>query len=224
MSTTGTAMPKVVSREEWELAREQLLLKEKDLTAARDALSAERRRLPMMEVTKEYLFEGEEGRATLPDLFRGRRQLIVYHHMLQPSDPDPCSGCSMFVDNLGHLSHLHARDTSLVLVSCAPIDEIAAFRRRMGWTLPWFSSRDSFNRDFDVTGGFGLNVFFRDGARVFRTYFTSARGVEYLGTNWALLDVTPLGRQETWEDSSKGWPQTPPYEWWRLHDEYGTGS
>ena len=127
----------------------------------------------------------------------------------------------MFVDNVGHLTHLHARDTSLVLVSRAPVTEIEAFRRRMGWTAPWFSVADSdFNPDFGVSTGFGLNVFLRDGESVFHTYFTDGRGVEMLGSNWSFLDLTPYGRQETWEDSPEGWPQTPPYHWQRLHDEY----
>ena len=214
-------LPPVVSQAEWQAAREELLIKEKQDTRARDALAAERRRLPMVAVQKRYAFEGPGGPVDLLDIFEGRRQLIVYHHMLRPADPDPCSGCCMVVDNIGHLAHLHARDTSLALVSRAPIGEIEAFRSRMGWTIPWYSLvGDDFNADFGVTTGFGLNVFLRDGERIFRTYFTSGRGVEALGSNWTFLDLTPLGRQEEWEDSPAGWPQTRPYEWWRLHDEY----
>lgn len=213
--------PRIVSHSEWRAARDRLLAKEKAHTRAADALAAERRRLPMVEVEKAYVFEGPDGPASLIDLFDGRRQLIVYHHMLEPDDDAPCSGCSMFVDNIGHLAHLHARDTSLVLVSIAPIAEIEAFRKRMGWTVPWFSAAGSdFNPDFDVTTGFGLNVFLRDGDRVFRTYFTTGRGVEALGSNWTFLDLTPLGRQEDWEDSPAGWPRERPYQWWHLHDEY----
>jgi predicted dithiol-disulfide oxidoreductase (DUF899 family) len=131
----------------------------------------------------------------------------------------------MFVDNIGHLAHLHARDTSLVLVSRAPLANIEAYKQRMGWTVPWFSSSGSdFNVDFGVTSDhgetFGLSAFLRDGERVFQTYFTSGRGVEALGSNWTFLDLTPLGRQEDWEDSPAGRPQTPRYEWWRRHDEY----
>lgn len=210
----------VVSRQEWEAARQKLLVKEKEATRARDALAAERRRLPVVLVDKEYVFEEAQGNLGLADLFDGRRQLIVYHHMLRPSDRNPCPGCSMFVDNIGNLAHLHARNTSLVLVSRAPIDEIEHFRRRMGWSIPWYSSRDQFNADFGVNEGFGLNVFFRDGGSIYRTYFTNGRGVEALGSNWTFLDLTLLGRQETWEDSPDGWPQTAPYEWWYLHDEY----
>ena len=212
----------VVSHEEWRAARDDLLAKEKELTRAHDALAAERRRLPMVAVERDYPFDGPDGEVRLIDLFDGRRQLIVYHHMLKPADPDPCSGCCMFVDNVGHLGHLHARDTSFVLVSRAPVDEIEALRKRMGWDIPWYSVPDGsrFNEDHGVSSGFGLNVFLRDGDRVFRTYFTNGRGVEALGSNWTFLDLTPLGRQEEWEDSPEDYPQTPPYGWWRLHDEY----
>lgn len=214
-------LPQVVSRDEWRVAREKLLVKEKEHTRVGETLAAERRRLPMVEIDENYAFEGPDGTASLLDLFDGRRQLIVYHHMLRPDDDAPCEGCSMFVDNIGHLAHLHARNTSLALVSPAPIAEIEAFRKRMGWTVPWFSVAGSdFNPDFGVTAGFGLNVFLRNGDEVFHTYFTSGRGVEALGSNWSFLDLTPFGRQETWEDSPDGWPQTPPYQWWRLHDEY----
>jgi predicted dithiol-disulfide oxidoreductase (DUF899 family) len=222
MSTEKTIdLPPVVSPAEWRAAREALLAREKEATRARDALAAERRRLPMVRVEKDYLFEGPSGRVRLVDLFDGRRQLVVYHHMLRPADPAPCEGCCMFTDNVGHLAHLHARDTSFALVSRAPFDEIAAFRRRMGWSIPWYSLvGTAFNADHDVTTGFGLNVFLRDGETVYRTYFTTGRGVEALGSSWTFLDLTPLGRQETWEDSPPGYPQTEPYTWWRLHDEY----
>ena len=223
------SLPQVVPPAEWDAAREQLLAKEKEATRARDALAAERRRLPMVQIDKDYLFEGPAGKATLLDLFDGRRQLIVYHFMFAPGvDGWPsagCDGCSMVVDNVGHLAHLHARDTSLVLVSRAPLANIEPYRKRMGWTVPWYSSFASdFNVDFGVTTNegetFGLSVFLRDGDRVYRTYFTSGRGAEALGSNWTYLDLTPLGRQETWEDSPAGWPQTAPYVWWRRHDEY----
>jgi len=153
-------------------------------------------------------------------VFDDRRQLIVYHHMLQPQDEDPCAGCCMFTDQVGHLAHFHARDTSFVLVARAPIDEIGAFKKRMGWDIPWYCTGQAFNDDHGVTGGFGLNVFIRDGDAIYRTYFTDGRGVEALGSVWTFLDLTPLGRQEIWEDSPGGYPQTPPYEWWHLHDQY----
>src|SRR5215213_26266 len=176
--------PQVVAAAEWQTAREKLLIEEKEATRALDALAAERRKLPMVEFDNDYAFEGADGAASLLDLFEGRRQLIVYHFMLAPG-ANPCVGCSAFVDNIGHLAHLHARDTSFALVSRAPIAEIEAFKQRMGWTIPWFSlAGNDFNVDFGVTTGFGLNVLLRDSDGIFRTYFTSGRGVEALGSNW----------------------------------------
>jgi predicted dithiol-disulfide oxidoreductase (DUF899 family) len=225
--------PPVVSEAEWQAAHEQLLAKEKDATHARDALAAERRRQPMTRIDKEYVFEGPNGPASLGDLFDGRRQLIVYHFMFGPNQDVGCDGCSMFVDQVGHLAHLHARDTSFALVSRAPVAKIEPYKKRMGWTIPWYSSFDSdFNVDLGLSPetpqqneyqdgeSFGLSVFFRDGDEVFRTYFTTVRGVEALGSVWTFLDLTPLGRQEDWEDSPEGWPRGPRYEWWRRHDEY----
>jgi predicted dithiol-disulfide oxidoreductase (DUF899 family) len=218
-------LPPVVSPEEWQRAREELLAKEKEATRARDALAAERRRMPLVRFDKDYVFDGPDGPATLLDFFDGRRQLIVYHFMYAPGAPGwpdaGCDGCSMVVDNLGHPAHLNARDTSLVLVSEAPIEKIESYRHRMGWTIPWYSlAGNEFNTDCGITGQFGLSVFIRDGDEIFRSYFTGGRGVEALGPNWTLLDLTPLGRQEEWEDSPPGYPQTPLYEWWRRHDEY----
>ena len=227
-------LPPAVSETEWQAAHEALLAKEKEATSARDALAAERRRLPRVRVEKDYAFAGPEGEVKLPDLFEGRSQLLLYHFMFGPNQDAGCNGCSMFVDQVGHLAHLHARDTSFAVVSRAPIEKIAAYKERMGWTFPWVSSFSSdFNVDFGVgpetpeEGAyqdgetFGLSVFLRDGDEVYRTYFTTARGVEALGSVWTLLDLTPLGRQETWEDSPAGYPQTKPYQWWRRHDEYG---
>ena len=133
----------------------------------------------------------------------------------------------MFVDNLGHPAHLRARDTAFALVSRAPLEKLAAFKERMGWDLPWYSSHASdFNFDFGVSTAedetFGLSVFLRAGDDVYRTFFTAGRGVEYAGTAWALLDLTPYGRQELWEDSPEGRPQSEPYVWWRHHDKYDT--
>jgi predicted dithiol-disulfide oxidoreductase (DUF899 family) len=226
---TPMNLPPVVSPAEWQLAHDELLVKEKEATRARDELAAERRRLPMVLIDKDYVFEGPDGEASLLDLFDGRRQLIVYHFMFAPGVEGwagaGCPGCSMFADQIGHLAHLHARDTSFALVSRAPPAQIEAYRERMGWSVPWFSSAGSdFNIDFGITRDdgetFGLSVFIRDGDRVYRTYFTSGRGVEALGSVWTFLDLTPLGRQEDWEDSPEGYPQTPRYEWWRRHDEY----
>lgn len=231
MKTTTMNLPETVSPAEWQAAHEKLLAKEKAATHARDALAAERRRLPMVRIEKDYVFEGPQGKASLLDLFEGRRQLILYHFMFAPGvegwPSAGCPGCSMFVDQIGHLAHMEARDTSFALVSRAPLANIEAYQERMGWTVPWYSSAGSdFNVDFGVTTDrgetFGLSVFLCDDDNVFRTYFTAGRGVEALGSVWTFLDLTPLGRQEDWEDSPEGWPQTPPYQWWRRHDEYGT--
>jgi predicted dithiol-disulfide oxidoreductase (DUF899 family) len=234
MSDKQKPLPKTVSETEWQAACEKLLAKEKELTGALDALAAERRSLPMVRIDKAYAFDGPDGKVSLLDLFQGRRQLLVYHFMFGPNREVGCPGCSMFVDQVGHLAHLNARDTSFAAVSRAPIGRIEAYRLRMGWTFPWVSS---FGTDFNPDLGVGpkepqpqepqdgeehaLSVLLRDGAKVFRTYVTTARGVERLGSVWTLLDLTPYGRQETWEVSPKGWPQTPPYEWWQRHDEYG---
>ncbi len=225
----GAKLPPIVSPAEWQRAHQKLLAKEKAATRARDALAATRRRAPMVEITKGYLFEGPGGKVGLLDLFEGRRQLILYHFMFAPGVggwPNAgCPGCSMFVDQVGHLAHLHARDTSLVLVSRGPLAKLKAYQKRMGWKMPWYSSSKSdFNDDFGMSPKdgetHGLSVFFHDGKRVFRTYFTDNRGIETLGGIWPLLDVTPLGRQEKWEDSPAGWPQSAPFQWWRRHDDY----
>jgi predicted dithiol-disulfide oxidoreductase (DUF899 family) len=228
---TDMHLPRVVSPAEWQAAHDQLLVKEKAATRARDALAAERRRLPMVRIEKSYVFEGPDGKARLLDLFEGRRQLILYHFMFAPGvegwPSAGCPGCSFFVDQIGNLAHLHTRNTSFALVSRASLAQIEAYKKRMGWTIPWFSSAGSdFNVDFGLTRDdgetFGLSVFIRDADTVFRTYFTNGRGVEALGSTWTFLDLTPLGRQELWEDTPPGRPQTPPYEWWRRHDEYET--
>ncbi|MFI9237427.1 DUF899 domain-containing protein [Streptomyces sp. NPDC053079] len=217
--------PPIVSPQEWEAAHRQLLVEEKQLTRARDALAAKRRRMPWTAVEKEYEFDGPEGRASLLDLFGGRRQLIVYRAFFEPGVsgwPDhACSGCSMVADHVGHLAHLNARDTTLVFASRAPQPEIGRVKARMGWTMPWYTITDDFDADFGVDEWHGTNAFIRDGDRVFRTYFINARGDEALGSTWSYLDMTALGRQETWEDSPEGYPKTPPYEWWNWHDEYG---
>lgn len=217
--------PEIVTHEEWVAARKKLLEKEKEFTKLHDQLNAERRHLPMVKIDKEYTFDGPGGKANLTDLFQGRSQLIMYHFMFGPAWEEGCVGCSMLVDGIGHPAHLHARNTSLVLVSRAPWEKIEAFKIRMGWSIPWYSSFGSdFNYDFGVSEDenelSGHSVFLRDKGDVYRTYFTTARGDEYLGNTWSYLDITPYGRQEAWEDSPVGWPQTPPYQWWRHRDKY----
>ena len=226
-------LPPVASREQWESAIERLRLKEKEATRARDALAAERRRLPMVRIEKDYVLEGPARKARLADLFEGRRQLLLYHFMFGPNQEVGCDGCSMVLDQICHLAHLHARDTSFAAVSRAPIVKIEAYRQRMGWTIPWYSSFETdFNHDLGVGPKtpqvgkhqegetFTLSAFFRDGDTIYRNYYTKGRGVESIGPVWTLLDLTLLGRQEEWEDSPEGYPQAPPYTWWRRHDEY----
>jgi predicted dithiol-disulfide oxidoreductase (DUF899 family) len=218
--------PRVVSPEEWQTAWQEMLVKEKEHTRAGDALAAERRRMPMMAVDKEYAFEGPDGPATLRDLFDGRRQLIVYRFFFDPGmqqyPEEGCPGCSFYADQLAHLAHLRARDTNFVAVSRAPQEHIQRFKERMGWDFPWYTTTDDFGEDFGVGEWHGTNVFLRDDEdRIFRTYFVTARGDEAMGSTWSFLDITPYGRQEEWENSPEGYPQTPPYQWWNYHDEYG---
>ena len=227
MTERGQVLPNVVSPKEWQAEIDKLLVKEKELTRLGDAVNAERRRLPMVEIGKEYVFEGENGKATLLDLFEGRRQLVAYHFMFAPEVDEGCPGCSWLVDAMSHPAHLHARDTSIVLVSRAPLEKLKTYQTRMGWKLQWYSSYGSdFNFDFGVSTDdgeeHGASVFLRENDNVYRTYFTGARGVEHLGSHWTYLDLTPFGRQETWEDSPTGWPQTEPYVWPRRHDDYDT--
>ena len=216
--------PPVVSPQAWEAARQTLLVQEKAATRARDALAAERRRMPWLAVGKTYGFEGPDGRLSLPKLFDGRRQLIVYRAFFEPGVhgwPDHgCRGCSMVADQVAHLAHLNARDTTLVFASRAPQADIARLKARMGWTIPWVTITDSFDADFGVDQWHGTNVFIRDGDEIFRTYFINNRGDEALGSTWSYLDITALGRQEVWENSPEGYPQTAPYKWWNWHDGY----
>src|SRR5688572_20236954 len=189
MSKKKTPLPEIVSQAEWQAAHDGMLAKEKAMTRALDALAAERRRLPMVRIDKAYAFEGPQGKVSLLDLFQGRPQLLVYHFMFGPTRQVGCPGCSMFVDQVGHLAHLNARGTSFAAVSRAPIDKIEAYRKRMGWAFPWVSSFGTeFNPDLGVGPGepqpnephdgedHALSVFLRDGADVFRTYATTARG------------------------------------------------
>ncbi|HXP67576.1 MAG TPA: DUF899 domain-containing protein [Steroidobacteraceae bacterium] len=216
--------PPVVTAEEWEAARARLLVKEKALTRARDALAAERRRMPWLAVTEQYKFDGPAGPESLLDLFDGRSQLIVYRAFFEPGVfgwPDhACRGCSMVADQVAHVAHLNARDTTLAFVSRASQTDIARLKARMGWSIPWYTITDSFDADFSVGEWHGTNVFFRTGDAIFRTYFINSRGDEAMGSTWSYLDATPLGRQEEWEDSPEGYPQTAPYKWWNWHDNY----
>jgi predicted dithiol-disulfide oxidoreductase (DUF899 family) len=240
-TTTKTiAHPDIVTREEWLAERKALLAREKAHTREGDAISAERRRLPMVALDSEYRFEGPDGEVSLLDLFGGRRQLVVYHFMFDPEWDEGCPGCTGYVDALGDLSMLDDRDTGFVLISRAPLAKLETYKAQRGWDRPWYSSYGSdFNYDFHVTldesvapveynyrdkaelearGGptihegeaHGLSVFFRLDD-VFHTYSAFARGVEGLTDAYSLLDRTPYGRQEDFEDSPPGWPQKPTY-------------
>jgi predicted dithiol-disulfide oxidoreductase (DUF899 family) len=242
MTTSTIAHPRILSREEWLAERKTLLAHEKDLTKHYDRVNAERRRLPMVKVEKDYGFDGPKGKQNLKDLFDGRRQLIVYHFMFDPSWDKGCSGCTGFVDALGDLSLLNKRDTTFVVVSRAPLAKLDAYKAQKGWSITWFSSFGSdFNYDFHVTldpkvapaeynyrnktemeaavghtvlmegEEHGLSVFFRIDDDVFHTYSVYARGTESLTDSYRLLDTTPYGRQQDFEDSPPGWPQTPTY-------------
>lgn len=225
----------VASATEWQAALRQMLIKEKEFTRARDALAAARRRMPWTPVDKHYTFEGPNGRLSLLDLFDGRRQLIVYRAFLDPGVDDwpehGCVGCSLMADHIGNLAHLNTRDTTLVYVSRGSQADLGRIKTRMGWTHPWYTivpgdegtsgtSPGTFDIDFDVDEYHGTNAFIRDGDRIYRTYFINNRGDEAFVSTWNFLDMTALGRQETWEDSPEGYPQTPPYEWWSWHDTY----
>ncbi len=210
------SLPEIVSRAQWRAAREELLVKEEAVARAREALNAERRRLPMVEVETEYVFEGGDGKASLLDLFEGRRQLVVHHFVFAPEWETGCRTCSAFLDQVGHLAHLWARDTSFAAVSRAPYTRILPFKARMGWTVPWLSSYgNDFDRDFEVTREHdgelversGVSCFLRDRDRVFHTYSAFGRELDGLGSTTSLLDLTVLGRQE---DRARV----------RYHDEY----
>jgi predicted dithiol-disulfide oxidoreductase (DUF899 family) len=231
MKSNTIAHPKVVTREEWLAERKVLLADEKELTKHRDRVNAKRRRMPMVRIDKEYVFEGVDGKTSLLDLFEGRRQLIVYHFMFDPAWSEGCTGCTGFVNALGDLTMLNARDTTFVLISRAPLEKLERYKARQGWNLRWISSFGSdFNYDFHVTldstvtpvqynyrdenldgERHGLSVFFRLDQAIFHTYSTYARGCEGLTDAYSLLDLTPYGRQEDFEDSPPGWPQQPTY-------------
>jgi predicted dithiol-disulfide oxidoreductase (DUF899 family) len=220
--------PLIVSEQEWAQARDKLLVREKEVTRAQDALAAERRRMPWVAVDRDYAFDGPDGRVTLLDLFQGRRQLILYRAFFEPGvhgwPEHACPGCSMLADQVAHLAHLNARDTTLVFASRGPQAEILRLKERMGWDIPWYTITDGFDVDFGVDEWHGTNAFIRttdrSGDKVFRTYFLNNRGDEKMGGTWSYLDITALGRQEDWEDTPEGRPQSAPYEWWNWHDEY----
>jgi predicted dithiol-disulfide oxidoreductase (DUF899 family) len=232
-----------VSRNQWLARRKKLLAHEKEFSKHRDRVNAERRRLPMVKIEKDYVFHGSKVKQSLSALFAGRRQLIIYHFMFDPAWAKGCPACTVYVNALGDLSALNDLDTTFVLVSRAPVAKLKAYKAQMGWTIPWFSSFGSdFNYDFHVTldekvapveynyldkaklekrqkaepyflkgEQHGLSVFFRFDKDVFHSYSAYARGTECLTDAYSLLDMTPYGRQQDFEDSPPGWPQKPTY-------------
>ena len=205
------AKPQIVSAEEWEQARGELLTAEKQATRALDALAARRRRLPMVKFSNSYVFDTPAGPKTLADLFEGRDQLALYQFM--DLGPDEfCPGCTAFTNNVADLADLAEAGVSWVTVSNMPLAQIQAYKAQMGWTLPFVSSHGtSFAADCGAGGGFMLSVFLRDGTDVYRTYSTTARGVDRVLFVHNILDLCPYGRQQDWEDSPPGWPQQPTY-------------
>jgi predicted dithiol-disulfide oxidoreductase (DUF899 family) len=241
MTTSTIAHPPTTTQDEWLAQRKVLQAHEKELTKHRDRVNAERRRLPMVKIEKDYVFDTTTGKRNLKGLFEGRRQLIVYHFMFDPAWEKGCAGCTSYANALGDLSKLNDHDTTFALVSRAPLAKLEAYRAQKGWSVPWYSSFGSdFNYDFHVTldekvapieynyrnlaemkarkgpNGMkgeehGLSVFFRLDDDIFHTYSVYARGTEALTDAYALLDTTPYGRQQSFEDSPPGWPQKPTY-------------
>jgi predicted dithiol-disulfide oxidoreductase (DUF899 family) len=243
METASVAHPDIVSRAEWLEQRKALLEAEKTLTKHYDRVAAQRRRLPMVKLDKQYTFDGPEGKVSLLDLFAGRRQLIVYHFMFDPDWEKGCPGCTWYANSLGEMSMLEERDAGFVMISRAPLAKLQGYAKQQGWSWPWYSSSGtSFNYDFHVTQDdavvaiqynyrqreeledrkmaepwftkgetHGLSVFFRLDDQAYHTYSTYARGCESLTDAFRLLDVTPYGRQQEFEDSPPGWPQKPTY-------------
>ena len=229
MTRIGGVARRVVSPTQWRRARAAMTAREKKHMRAGDSLAAARRRMPWMKIEKRYTFEGPRGRVNLLDLFEGRTQLILYHFMFGPKvegwPEKGCVGCSFVADQISHLDHIHARDITFAMVSAVPLADIQRLRERYGWKRwPWYATAAPFNHDLDVSdesgNSFGLNVFYRDGADVYRTHFVARRGLEAFGTAWSFYDVTPFGRLETWQAAPAGSPQGAPYEWWRRHGEY----
>jgi predicted dithiol-disulfide oxidoreductase (DUF899 family) len=229
-STTSAAKPAVADQQTWRTALDELRRREKAATRELDAIAAQRRRLPMVEMP-DYTLIGEEGPIRLADVFKGRSQLIVYNHMWENGAEWQCGGCTSFTSQFTRLGFLDNYDARFVIVTNGPIEEALAYRDKVGNKMDWYSSSESsFAADVDAPpgGGFGLNVFMRDGDTVYRTWHTNGRGVEQLSHTFALADVLPWGRQEEWLDSPEGWPSRPTYSGWLDSPDiarlYGQGS
>lgn len=222
--------PPIVSPEEWRAERLNLLAQEKELTHQKDRVNAERRRLPMVKIDKNYEFDGPEGKVSLLELFEGKTQLIVHHFMFGPTWETGCRGCTGHVAEIGGIEHLDRLDTRYVIVSRAPFEKLDEYKKLKGWTYPWYSAGEGdFNFDFKVSfradfpdteynyaprgeegegEGPGMSVFFRLGDQVYHTYSVFGRGLESITDSYGFLDLTPYGRQEAFEDSPAGWPKS----------------
>ena len=226
---TTTALPPVVDADTWQRELDALRRREKAATRELDAVAAERRRLPMVEMP-DYTLEGEDGPVRLAEIFDGRSQLIVYNHMWFPGEEWQCPGCTGFTAQFTRLEVLANFDARFVIVTQGPIDEALAYSRRVGNAMTWYSTANSpFGADVGAPpgGGFAVNVFLRDGDTVYRTWHTDGRGTEQLGFGFGLIDLLPYGRQEEWQDSPAGWPQSPTYSRWSssqtIAELYGDG-
>jgi len=216
-STTTTALPPITDAGEWRRHVDELRVREKAATRELDAIAAQRRRLPMVEMP-DYILQGEDGPVRLVDVFEGKTQLITYHHMWWPGKDWQCPGCTGFTAQFTRLDFLEPYDARFVIVTQGEIGEALAYRAKVGNRMTWYSTADSsFGADVDAPpdGGFAVNVFLRDGDTVYRTWHTNGRGTEQLTHTFPLIDLLPYGRQEEWQDSPEGWPQHPAYEGWQ---------
>jgi predicted dithiol-disulfide oxidoreductase (DUF899 family) len=213
---TATALPPVVDQDTWRTAVDDLRRREKAATRELDAIAAQRRRLPMVELPK-YVLIGENGPVCLAEMFDGRHQLIVYNHMWTDGAEWQCGGCTGFTSQFTRLEFLKNYDARFVIVTNGPIEEALAYKAKVGNKMDWYSSSESsFGADVGAAPGtgFAVNVFLRDGDTVYRTWHTDGRGTEQLSHSFALIDLLPWGRQEEWQDSPEGWPKSPTYSNW----------
>ena len=220
--SSDTALPPIVDEATWEAALAELRAREKAATRELDAIAAQRRRLPMVEMP-DYVLDGEDGPVRLVDVFEDRTQLIVYNHMWFPGEAWQCPGCTGFTSQFTRLEFLDNWDARFVIVTQGPIDEALAYKARVGNKMTWYSTANSpFGADMGAPpdGGFQVNVFLRDGGTVYRTYNTQGRGTEQLGHTFGLLDLLPYGRQEEWQDVPDGWPQSPTYSRWSPSESF----
>jgi predicted dithiol-disulfide oxidoreductase (DUF899 family) len=216
------AVPPIVDQDTWEAVLDELRVREKAATRELDAIAAARRRLPMVELP-DYMLDGPDGPVRLVDVFDGKRQLIVYNHMWFPGEEWQCGGCTGFTSQFTRLEFLDAYDARFVIVTQGPIDDALAYKARVGNRMDWYSTANSpFGSDMGAppNGGFQLNVFLRVGDTAYRTYNTQGRGVEQVSHTFPLVDLLPYGRQEEWQDSPTGWPQSPTYSRWAPSEDY----